>query len=302
MTRRTVAVEMEEIETTKSEKLLAVVLAAFLVVGGLWVYARLDDWSRAAVAPAVAARDRAAVERSSAAEERVAAAVATERDARDRLVLAREAYRTALDAGEPAAALRRGYEADQRAHAAAEAGVRTARRAAAGARPAALAAGERIASAERAAAVREARLGFALRFAFVALLLAAGLWLLARLRRAASRWLPLAFSVVALAPVLSLALAGDYVTDYVDPLRLGPLLLSLVGIGFTLAAFAVLQRYLSRRLPSRRVRRSECPFCGYPAGQGDHCEGCGRVVVAPCSSCARPRRVGTLHCRACGRA
>ncbi|MEX0673330.1 MAG: hypothetical protein WD067_01055 [Gaiellaceae bacterium] len=54
------------------------------------------------------------------------------------------------------------------------------------------------------------------------------------------------------------------VTDYVDPLELGPLLLSLVGVLATLAAFVALQRYLARRVPARRVRKAECPFCGYP--------------------------------------
>ena len=59
-------------------------------------------------------------------------------------------------------------------------------------------------------------------------------------------------------------LAGDYITDYVDPLSLGPLVLSLFGVVATIAAFAVLQRYLARRIPIRRVRKGECPFCGYP--------------------------------------
>jgi hypothetical protein len=97
-------------------------------------------------------------------------------------------------------------------------------------------------------------------------------------------------------------MAGDYLTDYVDPLDLGPLVLAFVGIAFTLAAFAALQRYLVRRLPHARVRKGECPFCGYPVRGGAHCEGCGREVVSECGGCARPRRVGTLHCGACGSA
>jgi hypothetical protein len=97
-------------------------------------------------------------------------------------------------------------------------------------------------------------------------------------------------------------MAGDYVTDYVDPLDLGPLVLALAGIALTTAAFAALQRYLAKRVPLRRVRRRECPFCGFPVGENEHCEGCGRNVVAACATCAQPRRVGTLHCGACGRA
>ena len=91
-------------------------------------------------------------------------------------------------------------------------------------------------------------------------------------------------------------------TDYFDPIDLGPLVLSLIGIVATLIAFVVLQRYLAKRLPSRRVRKSECPFCGYPVRGNTHCEGCGRDVIAPCAQCDAPRRVGAVHCGACGAA
>ena len=65
-------VDVEEIQTTKSEKLLAVVLAAFLLVGALWAYQKVDDTIRAAVEPAVAApADRAAVDRLDAASARL---------------------------------------------------------------------------------------------------------------------------------------------------------------------------------------------------------------------------------------
>jgi hypothetical protein len=77
--------------------------------------------------------------------------------------------------------------------------------------------------------------------------------------------------------------------------------LSLFGIVATIVAFAVLQRHLARRIPIRRVRKSECPFCGYPVTAGGvHCEGCGREVVGACSACGSGRRVGTAHCAACG--
>ena len=302
MSTRPTSVDVEEIRTTASEKLLAVVLGVFLLIGGLWTYGELDGWARSAVGSTVATSDRAAVGRLVSAEERAARAATAESRAQDELVLAREAYRTALDADRPADALRRTYEARERDYERARAETREARSAVEAAGPSAHAASTRIADAERHAADREALLGFALRFVFVTALLAAGLWFLARLRRAGSRWFPLTFSVVGSATVLAFVLAGDYVTDYVDPLDLGPLVLSLVGIALTLVGFAALQRYLARRIPARRVRKSECPFCGYPIGDGAHCEGCGREVVAPCARCSSPRRVGTLHCRACGEA
>jgi hypothetical protein len=105
---------------------------------------------------------------------------------------------------------------------------------------------------------------------------------------------------VAATGVLALVMGADYLTDWLDPADLGPLLLSLIGAALTLVALWALQRHLARRLPGRRVRRGECPFCGYPTGRGEHCEGCGREVIAPCARCTEPRRVGTAHCAACG--
>jgi hypothetical protein len=300
MSVRTLPIDVEEIRTTRSEKLLAVVLAVFISIGGLWTYVRLDDWARSAVAPSISAPDRASVERLRVADARAARAAAAESAALNELVLSREAYRTALDADIPAERLRLAYVAHQRAYAEAKDATRAASASAAALHPAAYAAGERIADEEQRASDREALLAFGLRLAFVVAVLAFGLWLLARLRRAGSRSLPLAFSVVGSATVLAIVMACDYLTDYVDPLELGPLVLSVVGVVLTLVGFTALQRYVARRIPSRRVRKGECPFCGYPVGQGDHCEGCGRQVVAACSSCASPRRVGTLHCRACG--
>jgi hypothetical protein len=44
-------VDVEEIRTTKGEQLLAVVLAAFLLIGGIWVYIKIDDAVRTSSPP-----------------------------------------------------------------------------------------------------------------------------------------------------------------------------------------------------------------------------------------------------------
>lgn len=124
--------------------------------------------------------------------------------------------------------------------------------------------------------------------------------LLARLRRRASRYLPLGAALVAASTILAFALAVDYLTDYLEPFDVGLLALAVLGALATLFAFAGLQRYLARRLPLRRVRRRQCPFCGFPIGGGAHCEGCGREVVSSCAACGGSRRVGSPRCSACG--
>jgi hypothetical protein len=296
-------VEMEEIRTTKSEKTLALVLAVFLFIGGIWAYARADDSARALVAvPAASPSDEAALARVEAARERVFTAMERERVALEELTFAREAWRTALDADRRAPQLERAYGDAQAAHAEAERALTAAQAELAAVEPAAAAAGRRLAEAQERAHERQALLGFLFRLLLVAGLVGFGYLLLGRLRRQGSRYLLLGLAWVGFAAVLALVMAGDYVTDYVDPLDLGPLVLALVGIAFTLAAFAALQRYLVRRLPHARVRKGECPFCGYPVRGGVHCEGCGREVVTECGGCAAARRVGTLHCGACGRA
>lgn len=298
-TRRSrAAVDIEDIESTKSEKLLAVVLAIFLLIGGVWTYQKIDDVVREATKVTLSPAERAALARFGDAQTRVFQLQEQEAAARSELELRREAYRTALDAGQPARELEQAYhQAEDRyeqarvARAAAQAEVEAARPAA------------EAASAHQAENFRHSELySFVARLAFVIAVLAGAYLLLGALRNRRSRYLPMGLAAVGFAAILAFVMAGDYVTDYVDPLDLGPLVLAVVGIGLTILAFAALQRYLARRVPLRRIRKRECPFCGFPVGDNEHCEGCGRVVVAECATCARPRRVGTLHCGACGHA
>jgi hypothetical protein len=295
-------VEVEEIESTKSEKALAVVLAVFLLIGAIWTYTKLDDLARGSVAPVrMTPAELAAVDRGREAGDRRFQAQQAVGQAQRDLVLAREAYRTALDAGQKAPALAHKYEVAQARYAGAQARLAKARAQALATGPAAQRAEQSFSAREGHASDRQAWIAAGLRLAFVAALLVLGYWLLDRLRRRRTRYLLLAFAPIATAAFMALWLAGDYVTDYIDPLELGPLVLSLFGIAATIAAFAALQRYLAHRIPIHRVRKGECPFCGFPArAGGTHCEGCGREVVADCATCGSGRRVGTAHCAACG--
>ena len=61
--------DVEDLQTTRTEKLLAVVLAAFLLLGGIWTYTRLDDVVRHHVRlPAVTAERSPAIAREAAAQ------------------------------------------------------------------------------------------------------------------------------------------------------------------------------------------------------------------------------------------
>jgi hypothetical protein len=298
-------VDVEEIQTTPSERLLAIVLAVFLLIGGIWTYNQIEEWVRGSDQPVAVEptpSEQAAIQRFDTANDRLGAA-GRERDAAlQNLELRREAYRTALDAGRQAPALERAYVASQARLRQANTAFASAIRAVAAARPAADRANEQIAARASDRENHDGLITFLLRFVLVALSLGAGYWLLSRFRRRGSRYFVIAVAVVGYAAVLALVFAVDYITDYVDPAELGPLVLSVFGIGLTLLAFVALQRYLAQRIPPRRVRRRECPYCGYPVRDNHSCEGCGRDVVASCSACGGDRRVGTVHCGACGAA
>jgi len=296
-------VDIEELHTTKSEKLLALVLIAFLLIGGVWSYQEIDDRVRETIELAEpTAAEQAALGRHTQAQERLFRADSERARARRDVVFQREEFRAALDADRPSGALERRYRVAQEAFTAAQAEQRRARRELAAAQPAAVAAQRRVSAHIDERRDRQELVTFVLRLALVSVSLLAGYVALARLRNRASRYLPLGGAVLVFGTILALVLAADYLTDYFNPLDSGLLLLSLMGVLATLAAFWALQRYLARRLPHRRVRRGQCPFCAFPVQGNPRCEGCGREVLAPCARCERPRRVGTSHCAQCGAA
>jgi hypothetical protein len=240
-------VDVDEVEITKTEKLLAVVLAVFFLIGGLWAYTKLDEIGRSEYRPAEAyftTAERTAVAQAQDARQRLARATAIAGQARQDLELAREAYRTALDAGRSAPRLETAYRDAQRAFDRAQTEERTARAEMAAAQPAADAAYER-ANEEAFADTRQSELlTFLYRLALLVAMLGAAFWLLVRLRRSNSRYLPIAFAFVGGATVLALVMAGDYVTDYIDVQELGPLVLSLSVIEMSLVELFFVMWYV----------------------------------------------------------
>lgn len=305
-----------EIETSTAEKVLAVVLAVFIVIGAGWAYDKLDEVAgsdstsfRAPNRELIGPEEVAKIEEHEEARDSVQMARSHRQAATRSLELSREAYRTALDADEPSAELKLEYEVAQARLAAVSrklaAGIETEART----RPAAEEAQERLTELRREEAeradddrVRHDRIVFVLRLALLALMLAGAYRLLIRLRSRNSRYLPAALAWVGATAILAIAMATDYTDSYIEFDEVGPLAISVVGVALTLAAFVALQRFLAKRVPARRVRRGECPFCGFPLRDKPHCEGCGRAVIASCSSCQEDRRVGTPRCGCCGNA
>jgi len=298
----TTRVDTEEIASTKSEKFLAVILTIFILIGAGWTYAKTDQVAGVGRADAYTVAEQRALDQQSVASDRLLAANDRSESAKEDLDLARGDLSLAVDQGKPTSALEKSYRA-------AKTSYDEARTAEEAATVAADRANKRADAAERHRDRRTADgsawrswLSAGLRLILIGALTIGGLSLIRRVRERESRYLPLGFAVVASGAIMAFVFAVDYVTDYVDILDFGPIALSILGIGATLIAFVALQKYLARRIPRSRVRKGECPFCGFPvhAEFGPHCEGCGREVIATCASCEVPRRVGSPHCPACG--
>jgi uncharacterized membrane protein YqiK len=239
--------DIEELQTTKTEKFLAGVLAVFLLIAGIWAYQKIDDYVadviqiNMAVNASVNDADRAAIARLQRALNHSYVAQRRFRSALRNLEFQREEYRTALDAGRAAPQLERAYHRAQDRLAAARHAQSAAALEVKRAQPEAEAARQRaFAEAERRQDRRELY-SFLFRLALVVASIVATLWLVLVVHRRRSRYVPLSLGAVAAATVLAFVLAGDYVTDYVDPLDLGVLFLGLFGALVTVLAFAALQ-------------------------------------------------------------
>lgn len=322
---RSEKVDIEEISSTKSEKWLTFILIVFVSMGAFWTYARIDNAVNAAIdmpqASMTIQRAETALDDATSKQSDAEYAVYS---AQEELTYVREAYRTALEArvahvassapvsdpnsptlscsGRSIKALRRCYlraNAEYlKARAGVARGVTAVERAQAGYDRLSGSFSKRVDRAEH----ERVLLAVSLRILLALLYLGCGYWLLAFLRRRRSRYLLLSYSIIVSGVLLCLVTAGDYENQYVGLPDVTPFALSLIGTGLTVLAFFFLQRFLARRVPHKRVRKGECPFCGFPARGGSHCEGCGREVVAECSTCGQERRVGTAFCASCGNA
>lgn len=294
-------VDTEDIASTRSERVLAVVLVVFLLIGSGWFYVKIDDWVGGSRAWEYTAAEQRSIDAAETAEDRAWRAEEERDTALTDLELARENLSLAIEQDQPTESLSETFEEAQTEYAEARAEATTARSRADAAQQAADDARETYDDRARGKDGRYWIVAL-LRLLFVGALVGGSLRLITVQRARESRYLTLGLSAVAASTLTAVWFAGDYITDYIDVLELGPLVLSVLGAGATVVAFVALQRYLARRVPRSRVRKGECPFCGFPVrGDGPHCEGCGREVVGECGACSSPRRVGSPHCAVCGR-
>lgn len=311
------AEEQERAEATRAEKVLALGLVIFLLLGGLWVLDRLGDIparpdygalaDRYGLAPLEQEVSRLQVDLNQA---RQALEQAQENESRARVQyeFRREEYRTALDAGrddpERKAAYQQALAAYDRAREATRAAAAVVTRWEDALRDPQARLEERRAavSAEYARALRqyEARvLLLRLGYALPVLALAVVAW--QALRRRHFPYLVLLTSFMAFAVLQAAFLVGSYAWALFRPwAQLG---VSLAGAAITAAGIVALRRYFfsPRRVTRARARAGQCPRCGLPlAREYVFCPDCGNRVAEPCPHCGKQRPLSLPICPYCG--
>lgn len=297
-------VETEDITSTKSEKFLAVILAAFVLIGSGWLYWKAYDWVGPETGWSYTVAEQEIIDRADTAAQNFYSIEEQHAANTDHLNQVRADLNLAVDRGDETAALEEQYREAQTEAAASRELLATARTEMNQTEAEAQVVHDRHQSlSEDAETSWQHWLVAGLRFLFIAGMLIGSLFWTQRLRERESRYVPIGFAITASATIMAFTFIVDYITDYIDILELGPIVLSMLGIAATIGAFALLQRYLAKRVGRTRVRKGECPFCAFPVRQGQaHCEGCGRGVEADCASCQQSRRVGSPFCAHCGQA
>ncbi|RJQ06306.1 MAG: zinc ribbon domain-containing protein [Bacillota bacterium] len=308
--------ETEEIESSRVERLLAVGLVAFLLVGGFWVLDRLGSIPQrpdyAAIAEAQGlTRVEPAFREAEADYLRAQAAVAQAGEAMERArsdyEYRREELRVAIELGVESPALTQAYEsaravfeAAKVSHELAEATLASLEGRLAGPRTFYEEASRRVGEAYKRAEDRYQLSLFALRFAYALPLFAASVWVWFHLRRRRRPHI-IATAFMGFAGIQALALVGQY--GWYLLRDIGPIALSVTGSAVCVAGLVALRRWAAaaRRPALSRLRRSACPSCGFPLSLGGtHCAGCGRVLMQTCPGCGGENVAESPHCGHCG--
>ncbi len=310
-------VESEVVESTRAEKVLAVGLVLFLLIGGWWVMERLGSIpTRPDYASFQATFD---IERQrwelSRADQSLEAArqILSEKEralaeARADYEFRREEYRVALEEGRADAALQAAYvaarerlEQADREHQVAERVFEEQQREVEELRrEMEVAAAEANRAYERALNEYEVRV-FALRmgYALPTYVLLVALWL--RMRARHNKYLLLFTALMAFGFIQLVFLLGSFTLRVLRDLA--QIIISVVGGGVTAGAFILVRRHLLdfERLARLRRRRSQCVYCGFPLGTGStFCPDCGERARVDCPSCGGDIPLFSSYCPHCG--
>lgn len=304
-------------EFTRLEKVLALALVAFLLVGGSWILRVLGDipsrpdWSQLESQYDLdEARGRigSLQQELNAADRLLGDLEGRLADARVEYEFRREEYRTYLDRGEDDPERREAFEAARSRMEELESQV-------ASAQSVVEERTQLVEEANREQRDLQAQVSselrrlenryeltaflFRLAYALPLLLLAVLAWWRVRARR--SPYLIIMTSVAGFAALQLIVLVFQYTwTLFRDAAQL---IISIGGSAIAIGGIVALRRYLFNpaRQARSRLRQGACPGCGFPLSSDPYCPGCGRQVRGDCPHCGQVCLSDADYCSACGR-
>lgn len=309
--------DLEKVEATRAEKVLALALVVFLLVGGFWVLNQLESIPPRPDYEAMSnqfhlAELRAEVQELQSdlysTEELLNKQQARLNEARTQYEFRREEYRTALDSGihspekEEAYELSlKNFEEQQLETDVVRKLVEVKQKELRGPEARLEAREAEFFKAFEAANQRYQLQLFLLRFGYAAPAFGLATYAWIQLRKRGSRHLIIATAFLAFTAIQLLVISGIYAWHLLRDLA--QIAVSVAGSVVSVAGLVTLRRYIFNfeRIARSRSRRGQCPYCGFPAGPGaGFCRECGRALAEPCPSCSASRPVLSQFCPACG--
>jgi len=327
--------EVEEQEGTRIEKVLLAALVAFLLLGGFWTLDRMEGYfPRPVLATNIESNGYSAPDPTNTVSVESELGISPKRDRLNRVAeiannrratlavveaasrkaeadyeFRREEYRTAMQAGHPADAENKKFEAARTAKQQAEASIAPAKAESDRAdKDLAREQSSFSAAQKRAQDVYDSRVQlrnvklFALHFGFAGACLGLAWisWQAGRRRRWRYQTLVSAFLIAAILQLLGLMLRYGWEL-FVDTFAV--LGISLMGTAVCILAIIGIKRWLfsPERLAQARLSSQKCPTCAthFEPGQ-NHCWHCGHSLVEPCPTCGEKRLLFAPHCGNCG--
>ncbi len=309
--------ESQLIEYSRAEKILALGMVVFMLMGGFWIMNRITRFvprpdyyqleQRAGLAE-LSERFIEAQRKLSYADSLLQERREAFERTRVEYEFRREEYRVSLEKGVADTSKEKMYEESRRAMESAmvELDAATSLRSRFAQEFSALqdaynrAHDEINASYSRAMNVYELKL-FLVRFAYVFPVFGLSYWIWQVLRAKRSRHLVLGTAFLGFSTVQAIVMSGQYAWHLVRDVA--QIAVSVAGTVATGAALVALKRYVTNpeRVRNQRFRKGQCPACGFGVKGELYCPSCGFLLQAACPDCRALVPVVRKYCPNCGK-
>jgi len=306
--------EDEKIETTRGEKILALAMVIFLLIGGINVLNELKGipdrpqmdtyYEEYGIFKLEAEEDNIAAELKTASKALENANAEFSR-AKENYLFKREEYRVILDKGEKDEVKKREHEEARERYEKSQVRLDAAQAVCDEIKVRLEQKREEVSNARKLASDEYKRdyqiyrlkvLG--IRLAFVLPLLAVAIVMFLKAKKTRSKYIIHANAFMAFASLLLMYMIIENVWKVVH--IIGISVLGAVACGVSLA-YLKKQFFSFERISMSRLKENKCPWCGFPIRyEMPYCQNCGKKLAEKCPECGKMRPILARFCPNCG--